>query len=122
MQYSGVIHFTNIFSQYRRPEAELTDDEIDRRIVVMKAYSKSRAALMIEDDKWIRKMLIDQESALKALKEMSPELYQAAIQPADDYLPHCIQGPTLTAPINNYHSPDGDYVDTTPEWGARKKK
>lgn len=76
---------------------------------------------MIEDNKWMRRMLNEQEIALNALKQISPELYEAAIQPAEGFLPAQFHGPSLTAPIKNYHAPDGDYVDTTPDYNAGKK-
>ena len=67
-------------------------------------------------------MLADQERALNVLREMSPELYKAAIQPGDDYLPFSFKGPRLTAPIKDYHCPDGDYIDTTPDWTKQTGK
>lgn len=60
---------------------------VDERAVILKAYSKSRARLIIEDDKWIKQMLSSQEEALRVLKEVSPKLYEEAVKPNDSYLP-----------------------------------
>jgi large subunit ribosomal protein L40 len=94
----------------------LSDEEFDHRAVVAKAYCKSRAHLAIADDAWIRQMFHEQNEALKVLKEVSPSLYEAAVQPDCSFLPLSFQGPMLTAPLRDYHAPDGDYVDTTPTY------
>lgn len=88
----------------------------------MKAYGKSRNKLIIEDSKWIREMLSQQDKALKVLKEISPDLYNAAIQPSQDYLPYQFKGPTITAPIRAYYAPDGDYIDISPKYDKEYEK
>jgi large subunit ribosomal protein L40 len=95
---------------------------VDERAVIMKAYCKSRNQLIIEDNKWIRQMITEQEKALKLLKEISPSLYDEAIKPDAAFLPYSFQGPVLTAPIKNYRPPDGDYTDTTPTYEKVVKK
>uniref|UniRef100_A0A8R1HH00 Large ribosomal subunit protein mL40 n=1 Tax=Caenorhabditis japonica TaxID=281687 RepID=A0A8R1HH00_CAEJA len=100
----------------RRPPIELTIEQIDERAIALKDYTKSRGALQREDDAWIRGVLTSQRKALEELKKVSPELYEAAVQPATADLPLIMHGPSLTPPIKNYEAPDGDYIDTTRVW------
>lgn len=64
-------------------------------------------------------MFSNQDKALNVLKEVSPELYNAAIQPSQDYLPYSFRGPSLTAPIKDYYPPDGDYIDISPKYDKK---
>lgn len=101
----------------RRPPVQVPEEELDRRAAALKAFSKSRAALMKIDEDWIRKSIYLQEKALRELKELSPELYADAVKP-DIILDEGIvlDSPTLTPPLPDYQSPDGDYLDTTRTW------
>ncbi|EGT47817.1 hypothetical protein CAEBREN_04312 [Caenorhabditis brenneri] len=102
----------------RRPVIELSMEQIDERAIALKDYTRSRIALQQKDDAWIRGAIESQRKALVELKKLSPELYNAAIQPAPNDLPLTIHGPTLTPPIKNYEAPDGDYIDTTRNWAS----
>ncbi|CAI4231192.1 unnamed protein product [Auanema sp. JU1783] len=104
----------NIHERYR-PQLEVSKDVVDERAVVLKEYNKSRNSLQLLDDAYIRKSIKAQEKALSELKAISPELYAKAIQPSEN-LPFVFEGPSLTPPIPNYESPDGDYIDTTRTW------
>ena len=81
-----------------------------------RAYAKSRTALMVADDRWVRSMIREQDKALSVLKRVAPHLYDAAVQPDASYLPFVARGPVLTPPIDNYAPPDGEYTDTTRAW------
>ncbi|CAI2349087.1 unnamed protein product [Caenorhabditis sp. 36 PRJEB53466] len=100
----------------RRPPVEIGVELIDERAIALKEYTRSRDALQRQDDAWIRAVIDSQRKALAELKKLSPELYEAAVQPAHGDLPLVYQGPSLTPPIKNYEAPDGDYIDTTRNW------
>ncbi|VDN57217.1 unnamed protein product [Dracunculus medinensis] len=109
----------NIDERYRPKSVlfKISDDEMEKRYIALRDYSFSRAALMRLDEKWIRQSIEKQEKALKELKLLSLDLYEAAIQPdhsIDDGI--ILNGPTLTPPLTNYEPPDGDYIDITKEW------
>jgi hypothetical protein len=74
-----------------------------------------------------------QLQALNLLKQISPKLYEAAVQPDTSLLPlrfegilhtkfhntnhrNSASGPALTPPLASYKSPDGDYTDVTKQW------
>ncbi|CAJ0597912.1 unnamed protein product [Cylicocyclus nassatus] len=100
----------------RRERVELTEEQIDARAVSLKEYARSRNELQRKDDNWVRSALKAQRKALLELKKLDPELYEKAVAPASTSLPLVIQGPGLTPPIEDYQSPDGDYIDTTRSW------
>lgn len=77
---------------------------------------------MIQDQNWINKTIKKQKNALDKLKQLSPELYNAAIQPSNDLLPLISIGPPLTAPIKDYFCPDGEYADISTDWTAHEMK
>ncbi|KAH7723169.1 Protein MRPL-40 [Aphelenchoides avenae] len=83
------------------------------RTAVIKEYCASRARMMAADDKWIRESLQAQARALEILKELSPTLYESAVQPDPTILPLVIKGPSITPPLQEYESPDGEYINTT---------
>ncbi|KAI6240154.1 39S ribosomal protein L40, mitochondrial [Aphelenchoides fujianensis] len=104
----------SIVDQIRRVGISVSEETIDERAVIKKAYCKSRNLLVAADDRWIRTMIREQTQALNVLKEVSPKLYEAAVAPDPSYLPLVMRGPVLTPPLKDYSSPDGDYTDTTP--------
>lgn len=96
----------------------LSEEEIDERVIIKKLYNTSRNELMIQDRLWIKQSLQKQINALEALRKLSPKLYEAAIQRSDEFLPLNFQGPSLTPPIKDYESPDGEYEDLSTNWNA----
>lgn len=62
-----------------------------------------------KDSRWIQTALKRQCHALDTLKAMSPELFEAAMQPDDSFLPVTFRGPNLTPPLEHYQSPDGGF-------------
>uniref|UniRef100_A0A1I7ZXF6 Large ribosomal subunit protein mL40 n=1 Tax=Steinernema glaseri TaxID=37863 RepID=A0A1I7ZXF6_9BILA len=105
----------NIHDRIREPYI-VPEEVADERIIMLKQYTKTRNQLMRADDAWIRERLESQRKALEKLKALSPALYEAAVQPDKQILPLVLNGPALTPPIENYDSPDGDYIDTTRSW------
>ncbi|VDK45067.1 unnamed protein product [Anisakis simplex] len=111
-----IISMKNIHERYR-PRVEISEQEIDRRAIAEKSYARSRNKLMQLDDNWIRDSIAKQDKAMNELKELSPELYEAAIQPDIKLVQGVIlNGPADTPPLPDYQSPDGDYIDTTRTW------
>lgn len=104
------------FSERFREPTKIDEETEDYRAIIFKNYSRSRNALMILDDHWICKVIRNQEKALKSLKQINLNLYESAVQFDSTLNNFVICGPNLTPPINNYQSPDGEYIDTTKTW------
>ncbi|KAK3923086.1 39S ribosomal protein L40, mitochondrial [Frankliniella fusca] len=79
----------------------------------LKPIEESQLPLHIQDQ---RELEYSQRLALDKLREESEELYQAAIQLDNSLINVSIKGPTITPPIKDYDSPDGDYVNTSFKW------
>lgn len=110
-------HFTfNYFRERYREPIDTPQEVLEERILVKKAYARSRNQLTILDDHWIRTALARQESALEMLKELRPELYAEAVKPCENFITLTLNGPSLTPPISDYQSPDGEYIDKTKTW------
>lgn len=61
-------------------------------------------------------LIVCQERALQELRFESDELYQQAIQPDFQLLPFVGEGPVASPPLENYESPDGEYLDISKKW------
>lgn len=61
----------------------------------------------------IDSIMRSQQKALDELRMESEELYQEAIKPDMHLLPFNSAGPVSTPPIDNYESPDGEYINIT---------
>ncbi|KER27688.1 hypothetical protein T265_13750 [Opisthorchis viverrini] len=121
----------------RRQPVDLSENEIDRRAVLLKQWGRYQTNVARTESQQFSRAMRAQQRALDWLYLTSPELYKAAIQPF--YLPttcttegDCVQdilgkikGPYYTAPRihgglvdcpEDYEPPDGEAVDTTPEF------
>ncbi|KAG5441259.1 39S ribosomal protein L40, mitochondrial [Clonorchis sinensis] len=123
----------------RRQPVDLSENELDRRAVLLKQWGRYQTNVAKTEFQQFSRAMRAQQRALDWLYLTSPELYKAAIQPF--YLPttcttegedDCvqdilgrIQGPYYTAPRihgglvdcpEDYEPPDGEAVDTTPEF------
>uniref|UniRef100_A0A7E4ZXX5 Large ribosomal subunit protein mL40 n=1 Tax=Panagrellus redivivus TaxID=6233 RepID=A0A7E4ZXX5_PANRE len=94
----------------------ISEEKADERAFTLKAYTKFCHEQRLADERWLRRALKAQDSALNELKRIAPELYEAAVEPDTGLLPLKMQGPSVTPPLKEYQSPDGDYVDTTRTW------
>ncbi|KAL3077117.1 hypothetical protein niasHS_013106 [Heterodera schachtii] len=83
---------------------------------LLKQYAQSRARLARTDIMWIKRSIDAQENALEVLKQLSPTLYEAAVQLDERLFYTQIQGPPISPPIDNYNCPDGEYQDVTKKW------
>lgn len=57
-----------------------------------------------------------QQKALDELRLESEALYQEAVQPDMSMMPFTIKGPVATPPIEDYVSPDGEYIYESKKW------
>lgn len=57
-----------------------------------------------------------QTKALDELRLESEELYQKALEPDTTMMPFKAQVVVATPPIENYESPDGEYIDASKKW------
>lgn len=70
----------NEFSERQRQPTVLTFAEADERGMIEKRYAKERNMLAKRDAKWMQSTIHNQTEALRQLRLISEELYQAAIQ------------------------------------------
>ncbi|KAL1461525.1 hypothetical protein WDU94_013412 [Cyamophila willieti] len=94
-----------------RPEPQLSEEVIESRADLLKEWTLYRSRETQKDYKLIDKLVYSQQRALDELRLESEELYQEAIQIDLSLLPFTAKGPLHTPPIENYESPDGDYLD-----------
>jgi large subunit ribosomal protein L40 len=85
-------------------------------LVLQKQWSKFRMEDKLMDFQLIDKLAMAQNKALQELKLESEELYLEAIQVDINLLPFYVKGPVSTPPIENYESPDGEYIDISKKW------
>ncbi|KAG6804154.1 39S ribosomal protein L40, mitochondrial [Apis mellifera caucasica] len=91
----------------------LSEEEIERRRLLEREWIKYKQNQWLKDLQVIKSMVTSQKTALKELKAVSKQLYKKAIEFDDLYLPYDVTGPVHTPPIENYDSPDGEYIETT---------
>lgn len=70
----------------------------------------------LHDYQLIDELRQSQERALEELRNESEELYLEAIQPDLALINFKTKGPVATPPINDYNSPDGEYLDISKKW------
>lgn len=116
-----------------RDPVELSFDESERRIVLQKAWSRFRRAILFSERTKIERIQLSQALALKELRLVSESLYRAAIgvderllmaekpdEEEGERTPLALtferEGPSETPPVEQYESPDGEYQDTSRQW------
>ncbi|KAK2582652.1 hypothetical protein KPH14_004931 [Odynerus spinipes] len=97
-------------SRQLKPISEL---EIPLFLKIEKEYKHKQH---INDVQTIDKFISSQYKALNELRAESEELYNEAIQIDLSFLPYATKGPYHTPPIENYDSPDGEYIDLTQKY------
>jgi large subunit ribosomal protein L40 len=70
----------------------------------------------LADFQLIDTLLMSQNKALQELKLESEELYLEAIQADLNLVPFKTRGPVASPPLDNYESPDGEYIDVSKKW------
>ena len=91
----------------------LSTEETERRALLEKEWNRYKQEQWINNVRVIESIVLSQEKALKELRAASEQLYKKAVEFDDSILPYNTIGPVHTPPINNYDSPDGEYIDIT---------
>ncbi|KAF7991175.1 hypothetical protein HCN44_002737 [Aphidius gifuensis] len=99
-----------------RPKPVHTQEYLEQRILLTKEWSRFKNAQFMEDIRMLDNVMLSQQKALDELRAESEELYQEAIQPDVNLMPHITKGPLNTIAIPNYEKPDGDYIDVTKKY------
>lgn len=90
-----------------------SEEEEERRILLQKEWSRYKHKQFMNDMQTIDRFIASQQKALNELRAASEELYNEAIQLDPSFIPYVTKGPVHTPPIENYDSPDGEYIDLT---------
>lgn len=100
----------------QRPKVEHSNQKLEERLIVQKNWAKYKHDEHFSNLQVINDLEYSQQRALNELREVSEELYQAAIEIDESFLPYQLTGPVETPPIENYQSPDGEYNDISKKW------
>lgn len=103
----------------KRKPIQLSFEEAEYHATLQKEWCQYRTDLHADEMNMINRIMASQELALSELRNVSEELYQAAIQIDDKLIPFKTIGPTGTLPIEGYEPPNGAYVDTTRKWDKK---
>ncbi|ELU04409.1 hypothetical protein CAPTEDRAFT_153490 [Capitella teleta] len=102
-------------SRLRETEA-LSFDEAESRALLIKRWSRFKWRQLFLEEQAIKSAMDSQAEALRQLKEISPSLYDSAIQIDEGLLPFSRKGPTETPPLKGHVYIDGEYLDTTEKY------
>ncbi|KAJ8960352.1 hypothetical protein NQ317_009075 [Molorchus minor] len=94
----------------------LSQDLLDKRALLEKKWCNFKREQHLADLQMLDRISYCQQKALDELQRESKELYNEAIQPDFHSLPFKSDGPTETPPIENYDTPDGEYLDVSKKW------
>lgn len=100
----------------QRPVTKHSNNKLEDRIITSKLWSKYKHNEHYFNLQVISDLEFSQQRALNELREVSEDLYQAAIEVDESILPYELTGPVETPPIENYQSPDGEYIDISKKW------
>lgn len=92
----------------RRSTAKISEEEMEKRVLLLKDWSRFKMQQHKEDLQRIQEMTRCREEALKELKKSSMFLYLEAIKIDKTLFPLEFTGPTETPPIAGYSAPDLD--------------
>lgn len=73
----------HIFRERRRPSPSITDEILEKRILLEKQWAKYKNDQHLSDAKMLDRILQSHQRALQELRNESEELYQAAVQVCD---------------------------------------
>lgn len=99
-----------------RPKSNLTAEAFENRVLLEKQWATYKMKEKLSNLQTIDRLVNAQEKALSELRFVSEDLYQEAIQPDLNLVPFKAVGPVATPPIENYESPDGEYIEVVPKW------
>ena len=90
----------------KREKPVITTEERERRILLVKTWSRYRIEKHKQEHQFLQGMLKSRENALSELKKVSPSLYDQALELNPKLFPFKCTGPTYTPPITAYVPPD----------------
>ncbi|KAL5020074.1 hypothetical protein ScPMuIL_002966 [Solemya velum] len=97
----------------QRERTALSFEESESRARLHKEWTRYKSKQYCTESGEIAQLITAQDRALQALREESEELYQQAIEIDESLINFSCKGPVRTPPIENFDSPDGEYIDTT---------
>lgn len=100
----------------QRPAVTHSTEKLEERMAISKEWAKHKHKENYFNLLVINNLEYSQQQALNELRLVSEELYQAAIEIDESFLPYQLTGPVETPPIENYTSPDGEYIDISKKW------
>ncbi|KAL4121600.1 hypothetical protein QTP88_014082 [Uroleucon formosanum] len=100
----------------QRPIVVHSNDKLEEQMVAAKAWSKYKHDEHFFNLQVINNLEYSQQRALNELREVSEDLYLAAVDIDESLLTYQLNGPVETPPIENYQSPDGEYIDISKKW------
>lgn len=100
----------------KRPVVTHDNNKLEDRILTGKVWAKYKHDEHYFNLQVISDLEYSQQRALNELREVSESLYLAAIELDESFLPYELTGPVETPPIENYQSPDGEYIDISKKW------
>ncbi|XP_039282310.1 39S ribosomal protein L40, mitochondrial isoform X2 [Nilaparvata lugens] len=95
---------------------KLSEQEVIGRVRILKAWAGYKQKQALRDIRLMDRIMFSQQHALDELRKESEFLYQEAIKVDENLINRPFKGPLKTPPIENYASPDGEYIDTTKKW------
>lgn len=111
-----MVSLSNEINIRQRPSVEHSNNKLEERTIIQKKWAKFKHDEHYFNLQVINNLEFSQQRALNELKEVSEELYQAAIEIDETLLPYTLKGPVETPPIENYQSPDGEFIDISKKW------
>ncbi|XP_063705624.1 large ribosomal subunit protein mL40 [Culicoides brevitarsis] len=102
--------------QRERKLAPLTDEIKEQRAALIKEWCNYRNEQKVRDVQLMEMLNQSHMKALQELRAVSEDLYQEAIQPDHTFIPFFTKMLVATPPIDNYESPDGEYIDISKKW------
>jgi len=104
------------FRQRERRLPQLPTEVVNARWRIQKEWCRYRFDQVVAEVQMFHRMTRSQEKALAQLRLESEELYWAAVDTDSALIPYSAQGPVETAAFEDYHMPDGDYIDISKKW------
>ncbi|VVD04652.1 unnamed protein product [Leptidea sinapis] len=111
------LHLLDEKGRRKRAVVVLSAEEIEARALLNKDWCRYKRQEYMNNIAQIDRIMAAQKRALEKLYEESEDLYYEAIMPDLALIPYSIDGTYETPPINNYDSPDGEYIDVSKKWG-----
>lgn len=107
---------SNELDSRQRPIVVHSNDELEEQVVASKTWSLFKHNEHFFNLQVITDLEYSQQRALNELREVSEDLYLAAVDIDESFLTYQLTGPVETPPIENYQSPDGEYIDISKKW------